>query len=566
VNCDVAIIGGGPAGATVGTLLKKYNPNLDVAILEKERFPRDHVGESLLPPVTRILDEMGVWDKIEAANFPIKLGAAYRWGREKDKDLYYFNFLPKGVAFQDQARPGVFKSQRADLAFQVDRCIYDKVLLDHAAECGCSVFEQSKVTKVLRQGDRVEGLAVGSSEDNAELSMRSLGSDPIVKAKYYVDASGSESVLRKAMGVGTEQPSVLRNIAIWGYWQNTEWAERIGNGGTYVYVLSIGWGWIWFIPIGSTRTSIGVVTPAGHYKESGKSIEDLYAEALASQQLVTELTARAKQEGPVRATKDWSFVADRLCGENWFLAGDSAGFADPILAAGLTLAQTGARRVAFSILELERGKLEADWLKNEYQRVQRKNTQNHIRFAEYWYSANEQFTDLKQYCTEIAQTSGLSLDPDDAFRWLGTGGFTDEFPGSTFGGTFEVTAVKRFVSRFSGQKAEWIVRSNNIFEFDCEGAIEESQAIYEGGAIVPVLTLRKGAYNLPIVGIYKYLFAALQLETEIVPLLERFAFEAQRDGFQNSRQAIIKGIEALEALVAEGWVKASFRAGVPLFA
>src|SRR4051812_18370653 len=84
MECDVAIIGGGPAGSTAATLLKKYNPSLRVSIFERETFPRDHIGESLLPPISAILDEMGCWDKIEAADFPIKLGATYRWGKKPE--------------------------------------------------------------------------------------------------------------------------------------------------------------------------------------------------------------------------------------------------------------------------------------------------------------------------------------------------------------------------------------------------------------------------------------------------------------------------------------------------
>ncbi len=94
MDCDVAIIGGGPAGSTCGALLKKYAPHLDVAIFEAAKFPRDHVGESLLPVVPRILHEMGAFDKVEAADFPIKVGATYRWGQPTDVDLWYFYFIP----------------------------------------------------------------------------------------------------------------------------------------------------------------------------------------------------------------------------------------------------------------------------------------------------------------------------------------------------------------------------------------------------------------------------------------------------------------------------------------
>ena len=130
---DVAIIGGGPAGSTCSTLLKKYNPSLKVLVVERERFPREHIGESQLPPITPVLEEMGVWDKVEAANFPIKIGATYRWG--SSPDLWDFEFIPAKY-FVSQERPSKLTAQRRMLAFQVERAIYDKILLDHARECG----------------------------------------------------------------------------------------------------------------------------------------------------------------------------------------------------------------------------------------------------------------------------------------------------------------------------------------------------------------------------------------------------------------------------------------------
>src|SRR5580658_7423459 len=120
MSYDVVIAGGGPAGSTLGTLLRKYDPTISVLILERERFPRDHVGESQLPAVCEILDEMGVWDKVEAANFPIKIGATYRWGLTND--LWDFNFLLEGK-FADEPRPARYEGVRKRTAFQVDRSV-----------------------------------------------------------------------------------------------------------------------------------------------------------------------------------------------------------------------------------------------------------------------------------------------------------------------------------------------------------------------------------------------------------------------------------------------------------
>jgi flavin-dependent dehydrogenase len=555
MKCDVAIIGGGPAGATVGTFLKKYNPDLDVVIFERELFPRDHVGESLLPAVTGVLDEMGVWDKVEAANFPVKLGATYRWGKQTDEDLYYFHFLPEGK-FSQTERPGTYQGQRRQTTFQVDRSVYDKILLDHAAELGCRVYQQSKVTRVEKTGDRIDGLVV---------NLPGQVEPETVEARYYVDASGGESLVRRTMGVEIESPTLLRNIAIWDYWQNAEWAEKIGVGGTYVYVMSIGYGWIWFIPLGPTRTSIGFITSAEHYKNSGKTTEETYLEAISKEPLISSLTKNAKREDRLEATKDWSFVADRLFGENWFLAGDACGFADPILAAGLTLAQMGARRVAYSILEIEKGEQDADWIKSQYNRIQRRNTLNHIRFADYWYSANEKFTDLKEYCSEIAKGAGLTLDADAAFQWLGTGGFADELNGLPFSGTYTLTAIKAFTSRFGDKDASWFVYDNNIFELNTKGSTLDTVAMYDDGRIRRLECLRKGEQIWPLNGVYKCVHRALSsIEHEIELLAERFIFELEREKLPVSADMARICLEALEALVTEGWVTATYDPKVPL--
>ena len=114
---DVAIIGGGPAGSTVGTLLKLLHPELKVGIFEGSKFPRDHVGESLLPATCEVLHELNVWDKVEKAGFPVKLGGLYRWG--VTDEIYSLAFL-QGQEYQDPVRPAKYDGQRALTTFQVD--------------------------------------------------------------------------------------------------------------------------------------------------------------------------------------------------------------------------------------------------------------------------------------------------------------------------------------------------------------------------------------------------------------------------------------------------------------
>ncbi len=547
MKCDVAIIGGGPAGSTVGSILRKYNPDLDVVILESERFPRDHIGESQLPAIMNVLVEIGAWDKVEAGPFPVKIGGTYRWGNTQD--LWDFEFLP-GEDYIDAPRPAPFEGQRTKTAFQVDRSIYDQILLDHAQELGCKVFQETRVSKVNTEGDSVTSLEMESTNNSAEFK------EPLI-AKTYVDCSGQTGILRRAFKVEVDNPTILQNIAIYDYWQGASWAISLGASGTLIQVLSLGWGWIWFIPISPTRTSIGLVVPASYYKEQKVRPEELYMRAIAEESHVAELVANATREGNLTTTKDWSFVADRLVGENWFLAGDAAGFADPILSAGMTLAHSSARKIAYTILESERGEHDVDWLKSEYELGHRAQIRHHIRFADYWYSANGCFTDLKALCSNIALDAGLELNAEDAFRWLAAGGFAVESPGEPRAATVALGGVKRLTKYLSGESAAWQIASKNKLILDVSGAEKQRLPIYANGRITPITCFRRGGKTLPLVGAYRAVFDALLREKDATIVLNMACHFLNRSKSASPMEIAAVVVECLEALLAEGWVKGS---------
>jgi len=537
---DVAIIGGGPSGSTVGSLLKLSNPHLEVGIFEAARFPRDHVGESLLPATCGVLAELGVWDKVEAAGFPVKLGGLYRWG--KTDDIYPLAFL-RGEPYKDVARPAKYEGQRALTAFQVDRSQFDKILLDHAASLGCKVYESTSIVSVEHEGDHVCRLVTTDRE--------------AVEAKYHVDASGNRALLRKALGIGVEAPSSLRNIAIWDYWQDADWGTREGADGTNIHVLSIDWGWLWFIAMGKTRTSVGLVTSATHYKSTGLSTTEIYLKAIQEQPLISKLLAPAQREMVLKADSDWSYVADRLVGDNWFLAGDSSGFADPILSAGITLAMTGARKVAYTIAELFRGNLDGDWIKTEYQRIQKNQIRNHIRFADYWYSVNAKFTDLKDYCADIARDAGLSLNADEAFRWLGNGGFTGDAGGyeSPAAATFRLATVKSMVEAFGGSTPEWKIAQLKGIKLNLEGAVRETAATYYKGKIEAQESFSRGQNRLFLHGFYKKAYVELLRENSTHAVIERmFQYFRTRSSAPDSLLRTLI-LEVLESMLLSGWIE-----------
>ncbi|CAN1495640.1 FixC Dehydrogenases (flavoproteins) [Fimbriimonadaceae bacterium] len=541
LNYDVAIIGGGPAGSTLGTLIKKYAPDASVVILEREQFPREHVGESQLPLIGSILDEMGVWEKVEAANFPIKIGATYRWG--KTADLWDFEFLP-GKDFVGGDRPAKYEGERRKTAFQVERSIYDKILLDHARECGCEVRENTPVTQVLHEGGAVAGLQTTGGE---------------VKAKYYVDGSGNAAILRRALGVTVDEPSRLKNVAFWSYWDDAEWAVTLGKGGTRVNVMSLGYGWLWFIPISATRVSVGLVLPADAYKAKKLRPEDLYLEAIQSEALISKLLRNATQHGPVHGTKDWSFVANQMAGPNWYLVGEAAGFADPILAAGLTLTHTGARELAYILVDHLKGTNDRDWLASHYQVTQQKRIRQHIRFADYWYTANAHFSELKEFVTEIAKDAGLELTPNEAFQWLGTGGFINDDWRVARVATFALGATKQLTQFFGEGDSTWEISKFSRFRANLAGAEVETVPAFHMGQILLKQSLRRGEEVLPLVGIYQKLADFLQLERTAQEVQTFLSITCP------SPAAYTNGIEVFEAMLVAGWVTGRCGAGIPGF-
>ena len=540
---DIAIVGGGPSGSTLGSMLRKYAPHLRVALIEKERFPREHIGESLLPTTGTVLHEIGAWDKIEAAGFPIKIGATYRWG--SSDDLWDFNLVDTLRIKPDDPRPGKYADWRVSSAFQVERGLFDKILLDHAVSLGCRVSEGVGVQEVLKNGDRIEGL---------ELSDGSR-----IAASYYVDASGNSAVLRKAMGVDVEEPSALRNIAIWDYWENAEWAVSIGVGGTRVQVMSLGYGWLWFIPISPTRTSIGLVCPADYYKKSGKRTCELYREAVRSEPRIAALTANGKPDGEVRATKDWSFLSKRMVGANWFLAGESAGFADPILAAGITLAMVGAKECAYTLIELDRGEHDASWLRTEFEKRQTRRILQHIRFANFWYSGNGHFSELVEYTAEIAREAGFNMDAKSAWQWLGTGGFVSvETPGGLAGHSME--QIKNIQSMLFKEETDWALTRYNVFEVNIEGITVDKMPLYEQGKIRIGRVLRKGSVELPVIGGFRIMLDILQRETQLAPIIQALRAVTAKLG----PLIALSGLEALEVMLKDGWVTGTYSIDQPL--
>ncbi|MEC9373360.1 MAG: hypothetical protein VYC34_05920, partial [Planctomycetota bacterium] len=311
------------------------------------------------------------------------------------------------------------------------------------------------------------------------------------------------------------------------------------------------------------RTSVGLVTPVEKYKEMGKRPEELYMEALKSEPLIWQFLENATARGEVETTTDWSFVADRMTGENWFLAGECAGFADPILAAGLTLTHTGARDCAYTILELERGEHDAAWLKERYDSVQRKRVRQHMRFAEYWYSANGCFDDIRGFCSEIAKDAGLKMTPAAAFRWLSNGGLDDEVGQVVLGG-FDVAGIKQLQWRLSEETVDYLINGKNTFKLNTKGAEETTVGVLREGKILRVKAYQRGARTLPLYGTHGLLVEAMKQSDDIekIQMFLQQRIAAQLPPAQ-AAHAFTQCMQTLEVMAHDYWVLTSVKKGRP---
>ncbi|MHC4975605.1 MAG: NAD(P)/FAD-dependent oxidoreductase [Planctomycetota bacterium] len=536
-DVDVLVIGGGPSGSTVGSMLKTYNPDLSVHIVDKDDFPRDHIGESQLPGVAAICQEMGCWDKIEAQNFPIKLGAVYRWG--KDEEPWNFDFVDLELVSKEP-RPHKFEGGRTRTAFQVDRAIYDKVLIDHAEELGCIVDMGVQLIKVNKDGDRI-------------LSME-LSDGRTITARHYVDASGAAAVVRAQMGVKTQAPDELKNIAFWDYWDGADWGADLGQDVNRIHVRSIPYGWLWFIPISRTRTSVGFVTLSKYFKSTGLSKEEIYEKAIKDEKYLSGLLENATRENDVKAIKDWSFMADRMHGENWFIVGEACGFADPILAAGMLLHQGSARECAFTINEIEHAEQDEQWLRERYTDRNKKNLWQYVRFAQFWYSANGCFSDLQELCADIAKEGGLRLEPKQAWRWLSQGGFALEEVLNPSAGSYDPLTSKDILGSFLGEQVRPNVEKANVFRLNTHGAEKDKIGYAYGGRIHPVPCIKKQDYVLPLGGTFGNMVQILERTDDLGQIIQMIQGIDQSLSQVEQQSMVHNHLAALDTMIDEGWV------------
>ena len=313
--CDVAVIGGGPAGSTVAALLARRGHR--VIALEKARHPRFHIGESLLPMNLPVFERLGVLDKVRALGV-FKAGADF----EADNPRGYNTF-----AF---AR-AIGKSPPH--AYQVWRQDFDRMLYQHARECGADAREGHEVTAVLQQGPRATRLEVRTDD----------GRSYYLQARYLVDASGRDAFLaakRKLRRKNRQHQSA----AIFGHFRGA--ASRSGEDAGNISIYRFDHGWMWMIPLPDGVMSVGAVCRPEYLKQrKGRTVEYLLDTLKQSAGLWRRME-RAELIGEVRVTGNYSYDSTSMGGPGWVLVGDAFAFLDPVFSSGVYLAMSGAETAA----------------------------------------------------------------------------------------------------------------------------------------------------------------------------------------------------------------------------
>lgn len=350
--------------------------------MEREVFPRYHIGESLLPSCLEIIDLIGARELIEAEGFQRKPGAYLEWGAE----TWSLDF-------------GELQG-RHNYSFEVERSKFDHLLLKHAAAQGAAVHEGIDIKSIEFDGT--------GRPCRARWANRSDDVAGEIAFDYLIDASGRNGVMASRYLKNRKYHRVFQNVAVWGYWTDAV-CQAPGYREGAIAVGSIPEGWLWAIPFSDGRTSIGAVIHKSTFKSQSEtlSVEQIYHRAIADCSLMTKICAPATMVPGVMVESDYSYASESFCGPGYFLCGDAACFLDPLLSTGVHLAMLSALLSAASIASLLRGELSEERALSFFEKSYR---QSYLRFLVFVSAFYDQRRGKDSYFEEAQRLSRFDVE------------------------------------------------------------------------------------------------------------------------------------------------------------
>jgi flavin-dependent dehydrogenase len=319
---DVVVIGGGPAGSTTSTILAQHG--LRVGLFERERFPRFHIGESLIPETYWVLKRLNMLPKMQRSHFVKKYSVQFVNASGRLSAPFYF---------WDN------KPHECSQTWQVVRSEFDHMMLNNAREHGVDAYDGVHVLEVLFEGDRAVGVRIQDSDGRRE-----------IRAHVVVDASGQAALLQNRFKLRLWDP-ILNKGAIWTYWEGAYRDTGRDEGATMVLQTSSRNGWFWYIPLHNDVVSVGVVAPFDYLFKARNGHEQTYQEEVDRCPTVKERVSSGRRATGYFATRDYSYRAREIAGHGWVLVGDAFGFLDPLYSSGVLLALRSGEMAADAIAE-----------------------------------------------------------------------------------------------------------------------------------------------------------------------------------------------------------------------